>query len=129
MAQLLPDTRPNFSGRPLVALLEAGPSELTALLHAHDAIPMAMPAVSEALYLELEEVRRLIDELAAGKYEVALFMSGGAVASLFECARELGRREAMVSALQTLTIACRGPKATAVSAALASMPCPRPARR
>ena len=82
-------------------------------LHAHEAIPIAVPAVSEALYLELEQVRCLIDELAAGKYEVVLFMSGSAVSSLFECAQEIGRRSELVSALRALTVTCRGPKATA----------------
>ena len=113
MAQQLTDSGPHFNGRAVVALLEASPSELAALLHAHDAVPIAVPSVPEALYTELEEVRCLIDELVAGKYEIALFMSGGAVSSLFECAKELGRRSALVSALRALTVACRGPKATA----------------
>jgi uroporphyrinogen-III synthase len=113
MAQQLTEPRLDFSGRAVVALLEARPSELNALLLAHGAVPIAVPVVSERLYVELEEVRRLVDELAAGKYEVALFMSGGAVSSLFECAHEIGRRGDLVSALRALTVACRGPKATA----------------
>jgi len=113
MAQQLTDSTANFSGRAVVALLESNPSELDALLHARDAIPIALPVVSEALYHELERVRCLIDELAAGRYEVVLFMSGGAVSALFECAHELGRRADLVSALRALTITCRGPKATA----------------
>jgi uroporphyrinogen-III synthase len=113
MAQPLTQSRPNFNGRTVVALLEADPSELSALLDAHDVVPIAVPAISQALYVELEEVRLLIDELAAGRYEVVLFMSGGAVSSLFECAEELGRRPELVSALRALTIVCRGPKATA----------------
>jgi len=113
MAQRLNESNSVFSGRAVVALLEARPSELSALLEAHDAVPIAVPAVSEALYLELEEVRCVIDELAAGRFEVALFMSGSAVSALFECAHEVGRRGDLVSALRGLTIACRGPKATA----------------
>jgi len=113
MAQSSTESRVNVSGRTVVALLEAAPSELNALLPTHGAFPITVPAVSEALYLELEEVRRLVDELAAGKFEVALFMSGSAVCSLFECAREVGRRSDLVSALRALTLVCRGPKATA----------------
>jgi len=113
MAQLPTESKPNLSGRAHVALLEANPSELNALLQAHGATPITVPPVSEALYVELEEVRRLIDELAAGKYEVLLFMSGSAVSSLFECAHEVGRRGDLVSALRSLFIVCRGPKATA----------------
>jgi len=113
MAQQLMDSRPYFGGRYVVALLEAEPSELSAALDAHGAVPIAVPTVSERLYVELEEVRELVDELAAGKYEVALFMSGSGVSSLFECAHEVGRRADLVSALRALTVACRGPKATA----------------
>lgn len=113
MAQQLSESNSRFSGRAVVALLEAQPTELEALLLAHDAIPIAVPPISEALYLELEQVRCLIDELAAGRFEVALFMSGSAVSALFECAHEIGRRSELVSALRSLTIGCRGPKATA----------------
>jgi uroporphyrinogen-III synthase len=113
MAQQLTESIPHFSGHAVVALLEAAPGELSALLQAHGAVLLTVPAVSEGLYVELEEVRHLIDELAAGKYEVALFMSGGAVSSLFECAHEVGRRGDLVSTLRALTVACRGPKATA----------------
>lgn len=113
MVQQLPDTNTMRSGRAVIALLEAKPSELSGLLEAHDAISIVVPAVSEALYLELEEVRCLIDELASGRFEVALFMSGSAVSALFECAHEVGRRGDLVSALRSVTITCRGPKATA----------------
>lgn len=113
MAQQLTDSTANDRGSVLVALLEAAPSELPALLQVHDATPIAVPIVSPELYEELEAVRCLVDELAAGKYEIALFMSGSAVSALFECAHELGRRADLVSALRGMTIACRGPKATA----------------
>ena len=113
MAQQLSDSTINDRGQPLVAVLESDPSELHALLQTHHATPITVPAVSKALYEELEAVRCLVDEFAAGKYEVALFMSGSAVSALFECAHELGRRGDLVSALRGLTVACRGPKATA----------------
>jgi len=113
MAHEVSDSNSIRSGRAVVALLEAQPSELSSLLQAHDAISIAVPAVSEVLYQELEEVRCLIDELASGRFEVAVFMSGSAVSALFECAREVGRRADLISALRSVTISCRGPKATA----------------
>src|SRR6478609_10231959 len=113
MAQQLTNSTANGGGCSLVAVLEAQPSELHGLLQMHDATPIAVPAVTRALYEELEAVRCLVDELAAGKYQIALFMSGDAVSALFECAHELGRRADLVSALRELTIACRGPKAMA----------------
>jgi len=113
MAQELSNSNSILSGRAVIALLEARPSELSSLLEAHDAISIAVPAVSEALYQELEQVRCLIDELASGRFEVALFMSGSAVSALFECAHEVGRRGDLISSLRSITITCRGPKATA----------------
>jgi len=61
-----------------------------------------------------EEIRGVLDELAAGRHAVVIFMTGSAAASLFETAQELGRRSELTRALHKMTIACRGPKAAAV---------------
>jgi uroporphyrinogen-III synthase len=71
-------------------------------------------AKPEALDCDLDEVRELVDELVAGRHEVLIFMTGNSVSSLFELAQELDRHEELVTALETVTTACRGPKAAAV---------------
>lgn len=100
--------------RKVVAVLESEPnSGLAGLIHEQGGSPLPGPAVPRTLYAELEEVRTLLDELCADRYEVVLFMTGNAVSSLFELARELGREPALASSLRKVTTVCRGPKASA----------------
>jgi uroporphyrinogen-III synthase len=100
--------------RPVVALLESRmKSELARLVEKHGGAPLCVPAVHEAPHIEAEAVRGLLDELAAGKHEVVIFMTGVAVSLLFELAQELGRNAELVTSLRGITTVCRGPKPTA----------------
>jgi uroporphyrinogen-III synthase len=54
-----------------------------------------------------------LDELAEGRHEIVIFMTGVAVSLLFELAQELGRHTELVASLRKLTTVCRGPKPTA----------------
>lgn len=102
------------SARPIVALLEARmKSELARLVEKHGGAPLCVPAVREAPRIEPDAVRELLDELSAGRHEIVIFMTGVAVALLFELAQELGRHAELVAALRNLTTVCRGPKPTA----------------
>jgi uroporphyrinogen-III synthase len=101
-------------GRPVVALLESRMSqELARLVEKHGGAPICVPAVSEAPSSDLEAVSRVLDELVAQQHEVVIFMTGVAVALLFEAAEQLGRRATLVAALRRVTTVCRGPKPSA----------------
>jgi uroporphyrinogen-III synthase len=100
--------------RPVVALLESRmKSELARLVEKHGGAPVCVPAVHEAPHIQPEAIADLLDELAAGRHEVAIFMTGVAVSLLFELAQELGRHAELVASLRNLTTVCRGPKPTA----------------
>jgi uroporphyrinogen-III synthase len=100
--------------RPVVALLESRmKSELARLVEKHGGAPLCVPAVHEAPQIEAEAVRELLDELASGRHEVVIFMTGVAVSLLFELAQELGRHAELVTSLRAVTTVCRGPKPTA----------------
>jgi uroporphyrinogen-III synthase len=88
-------------------------SELSRLVEKHGGAPLCVPAVREALHIEADAVRGLLDELAAGRHEVVIFMTGVAVSLLFELAQELGRHAELVTSLRAATMVCRGPKPTA----------------
>jgi uroporphyrinogen-III synthase len=97
-----------------VLLLEARmKSELSRLVEKHGGDPLCVPAVLEAPHIVPEGVGQLLDDITAGKHEVVIFMTGVAVALLFELADDLGRRAELVTALSTLATVCRGPKPTA----------------
>jgi uroporphyrinogen-III synthase len=98
----------------VVALLESRMShELARLVEKHGGAPFCVPAVNEAASADTEAVARVIDELAAQQHEVVIFMTGVAVALLFEVAEQLGRRVTLVAALRRVTTVCRGPKPSA----------------
>ena len=100
--------------RPVVALLESRmKSELARLVEKHGGAPLCVPAVHEAPHIEAEGIRDLLDELASGRHEVVIFMTGVAVSLLFELAHELGRNAELVASLRNVTTVCRGPKPTA----------------
>jgi uroporphyrinogen-III synthase len=110
----VPESNARPQTRKVVALLESpADGELARVLCEYGAQLMTAALASEALYLELEEVRSALDELAADRYELVLFMTGSAVSSVIEMARELGRSSDLSSALRRVTTVCRGPKATA----------------
>jgi uroporphyrinogen-III synthase len=75
---------------------------------------LTVPQVEPAFSAELEEARGLLDLLAKRPFDVVVFMSGGAVASLLELARELERSSDLVRGLRGSSLVCRGPKAAAV---------------
>jgi len=115
MSSAYSESKTSGKQRPVFALLEASENgELARLLADHGGAVAALPTVSEALFDEVEAVRRLLDELAAGRHPVVIFTTGTAVSSLFEISQELGRRAELVAALRRATTACRGPKAAAV---------------
>ena len=100
--------------RPVVALLESRmKSELARLVEKHGGYPVCVPAVREAPHIQPEAVGELLTELAAGRHEIVIFMTGVAVSLLFELAHELGRNAELVLSLRKLTTVCRGPKPTA----------------
>jgi uroporphyrinogen-III synthase len=100
--------------RPLVALLETRMSrELARLIEKHGGEPWSVPAVRECPELSPELAGKLIDDLESDRHEIIVFMTGVAVALLFEMAEQIGRRPDLVAALRRLTTVCRGPKPTA----------------
>lgn len=103
------------SSRPIVALLEARmSSELARLVEKHGGNPLSVPAMREIpADQNAEAVAVLLDELASGRHEIAIFLTGVAVSLLFELAEQSGRRAELVDALGRITTVCRGPKPTA----------------
>lgn len=107
-------TQHSDSSRPIVALLEARmSSELARLVETHGGTPLTVPAVREEPDAPPETLHRLLDELDEGRHEVVIFMTGAAVALLFERAEQLSRRAQLVASLRRTTTIGRGPKPSA----------------
>ena len=102
------------SNRPVVALLEARMrSELARLVEKHGGSPLSVPAMRETAEAASDAIKSLFDELATGRHEIVIFLTGVAVSLLFELAEQSGRRAELVQALTRITTVCRGPKPTA----------------
>src|SRR5256885_7045071 len=96
-----------------VALLESRRSrELSDLVRRLGGVPYVAPAVREVP--RLDQVPPLIDALVAGGYSMVVFLTGAGVMALLNEAERLGRLDATLTALRASTIACRGPKPSAV---------------
>jgi len=107
-------TRGSEGSGPKVALLESRMSrELARLVVKHGGEPISVPALKEENEESREAVAEIISELAQGRYEVVIFMTGVAVSHLFEAAERLGERARLVAGLLSLTTVTRGPKPTA----------------
>lgn len=99
---------------PLVALLESRMSrELARLVEKHGGAPLSVPGLRESPAFSVEHAHSVIDELAKGRHEFVVFMTGVAVSLLFEMAEQAGRRPELVRGLRRLNTVCRGPKPTA----------------
>ncbi len=104
-----------------VAVLEARMSgEMADLVRRYGGIPISVPAVREVPLNCAHEVSEFIDACslgagpAGGFIRHVVFFTGVGANALFHEAEQLGRLAELVSALQNLTIVCRGPKPSAV---------------
>jgi uroporphyrinogen-III synthase len=100
--------------RPLVALLETRMSrELARLVEKHGGQPWCVPAVRECSELSPEIVRAFTERLGRDRDGIVVFMTGVAVALVFEAAEQIGMRADLVAALRRVVTVCRGPKVAA----------------
>jgi uroporphyrinogen-III synthase len=96
-----------------LALLETRLStELSELVRRLGGVPCAVPSVREVS--QLEQVPAFLDALCAGRFSVAICLTGVGVSRLLREAERLGRLEETLTALRRLTTVCRGPKPSAV---------------
>jgi uroporphyrinogen-III synthase len=96
-----------------IALLETRLSaELSELVRRLGGIPYPVPAVREVS--RLEQVPAFLDALAAGRFSIAICLTGVGVQRLLHEAERLGRLDDTLGALRALTTVCRGPKPSAV---------------
>jgi len=87
--------------------------EPSRLAEKHGGNPICVPALREVAAASPEATAELLDELAQGRHEIVIFMTGLAASLLFEAAELAGRRQELVSGLQRALIVARGPKPTA----------------
>ena len=102
-------------GGKVVAYVEARmQSEMGGLVQRHGGVPLAAPVLQEVYNTDTPEVAALIEDLCAGRVDVAVLQTGVGTNALFGAAEALGRRAEVLSALDGMTVVARSPKPAAV---------------
>ena len=102
-------------GGKVVAYVEARmQSEMGGLVQRHGGVPMAAPVLQEVYNTDTPEVAALIEDLCAGRVDVAVLQTGVGTNALFGAAEALGRKAEVLSALDGMTVVARSPKPAAV---------------
>ena len=96
-----------------IALLESRlGADIATLVKRFGGRPVGAPSVREVP--RLDDVDRFIEGLAGNRYSLAVFQTGAGAAALFREADRRQRLPGVLTALRSITVACRGPKPLAV---------------
>jgi uroporphyrinogen-III synthase len=96
-----------------IALLETRLSaDIATLVKRFGGLPVGAPSVREVP--RLDDVDTFVAGLTNGRYAVAVFQTGVGAAALFREADRRGCLPDVLTALRSITVACRGPKPLAV---------------
>ena len=104
-----------LSDRPLhgrtVAFLESRRAdELSRMIERAGGLPVSVPVVREVPIEDQGEIRRWLESLARGEFDVVIFLTGGGCRDLLERAEEYGLAADVVAALARVRVVARGPK-------------------
>ena len=89
-------------------------SQMGALVERHGGVPLAAPVLQEVYNTDTPDVAGLIDDLCAGRVDVAVLQTGVGTQALFGAADVQGRQEELLAALEHATVIARSPKPAAV---------------
>src|SRR5262245_45333933 len=101
-----------LEGRTIALLESRRGAELALLVRQFGGTPVSAASVEEVE--RPEDIRRLAEHVATGRFDVIVFLTGAGVSALLNDAAQRGGVAETVAALGTTTIACRGPKPLAV---------------
>ena len=87
---------------------------IAGLLEKQGARVLRAPAWAEEPVVDLDAIRRLIDECAAHPLELAIFQTGVGSRALFDATDSLGLTQRLHALLKACRVVVRGPKPTAV---------------
>ena len=108
------DLTASLDGR-VVAYVEARMlSEMGALIARHGGVPLAAPVLQEIYDADAPEVAALIDDLCAGRVDIAILQTGVGARALFAAAERRGQGAQLRDALGRMTVIARSPKPAAI---------------
>src|SRR5262245_63972564 len=84
-------------------------AELDGLIARHGGVPWSAPALSEVPVVPRDRERAAIDDLAAGRFDAVVLLTGIATQRLFDEAARIGRLDDVVVAMRRAIVVARGP--------------------
>ena len=103
-----------LAGKVIATLESRRAQELSSLISRHGGTPYSAPALREVTLDNREDVRAFIERLIVGDVSMIIFLTGVGARTLLDMAATIGRHEALLQALNSMTVVARGPKPVAV---------------
>jgi uroporphyrinogen-III synthase len=103
-------TTPNFGGRRVLAFESRRAVEIGALIRNFGGVPVVAPAMKESPLESDAAVSQFARDLAGGRFDAVVFLTGAGVRALVDVAARDGIRDTLLSSLATMRVITRGPK-------------------
>lgn len=104
----------SLNGRTIAYVEARMQSQMGALVERHGGAPLAAPVLQEVYNTDTPEVSALIDDMCAGRVDVAVLQTGVGTQALFGAAEALGCKDELLAALEHATVIARSPKPASV---------------
>jgi uroporphyrinogen-III synthase len=104
----------DFHGLAVLSLESRRSAEISRLIATYNGIPVSAPAMQEVPLKENREAVRFAYELAAGCYDIVVFLTGVGARALLKVISEQQPTQSFFAALRRVKVAVRGPKPQAV---------------
>lgn len=105
---------PSLQGKTIAITEARRATELATLIRKLGGVPFSAPAVREVRRDDQREAFAALDAICRGDVAVIVFTTGVGARAFLEVAAERGQRDALLTALQQMLVAARGPKPVAV---------------
>jgi uroporphyrinogen-III synthase len=106
---------PSFRGLRVLALESRRAREMATLISAYGGEPIIAPAMREVPIEQNVDALATIDAIVANEFDLLILLTGVGTRALLDLIEKFrGSKDAFVSALRRMKIACRGPKPAAV---------------
>ncbi len=105
---------PSFNGLRVLSLESRRASEVAKLIRTYDGDALVVPAMREVPASSNKQVFDFADNLLHSQFDLVVFLTGVGVRTLVNIVETKYDRDAFLTALRSVKVACRGPKPSGV---------------
>ena len=104
----------SFNGLRVLSLESRRATEVAKLIRTYDGEPLVVPAMREVPASSHKQVFEFANGLMHSDFDLVVFLTGAGVRTLLNVVETKYDREAFLTALRSVKVACRGPKPSSV---------------